>query len=598
MNVIAGLLRNLAPSPEPRAQGQANGEAQAGKGNGFGKVLSELSLNSEADGANSAAAQKPAGVRVNADDTQVESAESSSAAGPANMTTVAQTLAAFGDLAALAEQNAATAANGNGKTANPNLANGLQKNASANFASTDESQQPGNATVTSEMRTARQAWAKGVAATFNASTGARNATSGNQPANAGTTNAAGGGASPAKGALVAVLTQDLAAQTDQAGPAGGSNRPSDSKDAGKDANQANAANSANVATTFAADAAAMAASFQSMAPAPPLPGGATGARGDVEKPNTKSANQRPSPFASDPNANASPDPAPASIPALDAVAAIVAASIQPPAPPNQAPMQSPTPMPAGGAGLAGLANASLKPAPEPLSQIGATAADVGAANPVKITVLSTATHFAPPAQYSPIQQIATAVAGAIPDLSPGSTSIFSAPSAASDSAPAGSASSAVGGPTNVALPGPAKVLNLQLEPPNLGTVTISLNLSSGGLDVQVAASQPGTANLIERDKNALSDQLRDSGYSVVGVAVSLDPSSANVANDGSATQGQANQAFSQNNGQDMSQGGTSNGNGSTGENGRDRSLPDPLAPIPESVASVVSGRSASGELYI
>jgi chemotaxis protein MotD len=614
MNIIAGLLRGLAPLPPPdqRGQDEANGEAQSGTGNAFGNVLSELLQNSAAgaEGTNSVPPQKPVNIRINPDEAQSESPEGSASGGPPNATTVAQTLAALGDLAALAEQNAANAANGNGKPGN-GAANGgsntqQQKGSPIDFVSTGEggSQQPGpgGPTLASELGAVRQALANGAAGALGANTAAQssNPTSlrafnkagvvpapDNQPSD-GTENA-GGGTQPFNPGISSLLTRSLAAQFDQDAPPNGSNQPPGPKDA--NANQPNAGTSANAATlAFAANAAAMAAAFQPTGPSVPTSGGPSGPRPDADKAGLKT---RPLSPSADSNGNTSTNQATQPSNLDGVIAGNMSAFIPPPVPAGQAG----PPMPGGSSAFAGAANrASTLP---PLFQTTAAAADPDPSASIKLTVLSTTTHFAPPAQLSPVHQIATAIEGAVPGLSLVSSGTFAASSAAGDDGTStGGLPNGGSDPTNVALPGPAKVLNLQLEPSDLGTVTISLNLSNGALDVQLAASQPATANLIERDKNALGDQLRDSGYSVASVGVSLDPSGSNVANDGSATQGQANQAFSQNNGQDTSQGGTFNGNGSTGQDGPDRSLPDSLAPMPDSLAGGGTGGPVSGELYI
>ncbi len=225
----------------------------------------------------------------------------------------------------------------------------------------------------------------------------------------------------------------------------------------------------------------------------------------------------------------------------------------------------------------------------------------GAAADMKVTVLSSATHFAPVARLSPGQQIADAVMGALPSLSPpvSGSSAFGSPTAADSGGVASAAAST--DPTVTAAQsaaGPVKVLNLQLEPQSMGTVTITLNLSAGGLDVQMAASQSSTVSLIEKDKDALSNRLRNSGYSVAGVAVTFGAHhGSNVANNGSATQGQAGQAPSQGGGQAMSHGGSSNGNGSA-QNGTDRALQEPLGGAADAPAGVASGGALSGDLYI
>ncbi len=233
--------------------------------------------------------------------------------------------------------------------------------------------------------------------------------------------------------------------------------------------------------------------------------------------------------------------------------------------------------------------------------------DAGVSADMKVTAVSSATYFAPVARLSPVQQIADVVIGALPDLSQSlSGSAASGPSTAAGAtglAPGAAAPDPTAALTQSAL-GPVKTLNLQLEPPNLGTVTITLNLSAGGLDVQMAASQSSTMSLIEKDKDALSNQLRQSGYSVAGIAVTLGGhDGGNVANNGSATQDQAGQALSQGGSEAMSYGGSSNGNGSAQNNAENRSegaaaRQDLLGGTADTLAGVASGRALTGDLYI
>ncbi len=70
-----------------------------------------------------------------------------------------------------------------------------------------------------------------------------------------------------------------------------------------------------------------------------------------------------------------------------------------------------------------------------------------------------------------------------------------------------------------------KTLDLQLEPADLGTVNLKLNLSDGGLEVEVQASQSSTRDLLEKDKQELTNRLTDTGYTVTGVDISLTASS-------------------------------------------------------------------------
>jgi chemotaxis protein MotD len=59
-----------------------------------------------------------------------------------------------------------------------------------------------------------------------------------------------------------------------------------------------------------------------------------------------------------------------------------------------------------------------------------------------------------------------------------------------------------------------KVLQIQLQPAELGTVSIRMELREGGLVLHVEAAKAETAEIIRSDKDALSNLLRSSGYNV------------------------------------------------------------------------------------
>jgi chemotaxis protein MotD len=67
-----------------------------------------------------------------------------------------------------------------------------------------------------------------------------------------------------------------------------------------------------------------------------------------------------------------------------------------------------------------------------------------------------------------------------------------------------------------------KVLHIQLQPLDLGTVTIRMELKDTELSLHVEAERADTADLIRNDQDTLSNLLRSAGYSV-------DPSSVRVA---------------------------------------------------------------------
>jgi hypothetical protein len=68
---------------------------------------------------------------------------------------------------------------------------------------------------------------------------------------------------------------------------------------------------------------------------------------------------------------------------------------------------------------------------------------------------------------------------------------------------------------------PVRVLHIQLDPPDLGVLTVKLALRDNALSIQVAAAEPGTARLIERDRERLTDMLRSAGYGMDGVTIQV-----------------------------------------------------------------------------
>jgi chemotaxis protein MotD len=72
---------------------------------------------------------------------------------------------------------------------------------------------------------------------------------------------------------------------------------------------------------------------------------------------------------------------------------------------------------------------------------------------------------------------------------------------------------------------PVKILHIQLQPAELGTVTIRMAVKDGALRLELEAGRSDTAQLIQRDREALSALLRSAGYLIDGVDVRMaDPS--------------------------------------------------------------------------
>ena len=183
----------------------------------------------------------------------------------------------------------------------------------------------------------------------------------------------------------------------------------------------------------------------------------------------------------------------------------------------------------------------------------------------KIKVVSAATHFAPVSRLSPAQQIADAVAGSVgPMLGMSSGSALPAAAAPTSDAIATAATADPAAVLAQPASGAIKTLNLQLQPDSLGPVTIKLNLSDGGLAVQLEAVHRQTADLIGKDKQAITQSLSDSGYTVASLDVRVAPQhGASLSGDGSAQQGQADPNAGQAGGQASGFGGAPNGDRST-----------------------------------
>lgn len=66
-----------------------------------------------------------------------------------------------------------------------------------------------------------------------------------------------------------------------------------------------------------------------------------------------------------------------------------------------------------------------------------------------------------------------------------------------------------------------RVLQVRLEPPELGTVNVRMRLDANALEVRIDARQPGTADLLRGDQGALARLLQAAGYDVEALTVHL-----------------------------------------------------------------------------
>lgn len=123
-----------------------------------------------------------------------------------------------------------------------------------------------------------------------------------------------------------------------------------------------------------------------------------------------------------------------------------------------------------------------------------------------------------------------------------------------------------------------KVLHLQLNPPDLGPLTVRMTLKHEALDLQVEAGKQETAKLIDNDRDTLFGLLRSAGYTVDGLTVQTTArADATVMNSGTGafpqSSGQAPSGWQQSHGRGSGQASQGDGRGgdTIGGNGKDGS---------------------------
>jgi Flagellar hook-length control protein FliK len=72
-----------------------------------------------------------------------------------------------------------------------------------------------------------------------------------------------------------------------------------------------------------------------------------------------------------------------------------------------------------------------------------------------------------------------------------------------------------------------RILEITLEPKDLGAVRVRLNLKDSVLNVEMSASKVSTVQLLESDIEALGRQLTEAGYEVAGVSIGITTPDAN-----------------------------------------------------------------------
>ncbi len=128
------------------------------------------------------------------------------------------------------------------------------------------------------------------------------------------------------------------------------------------------------------------------------------------------------------------------------------------------------------------------------------------AGDVSVKVLGQETHLAPAVpRPSPMAQIATVIAADSLGSTTEDTQFWR--DVRSESSP------------RHGMATPVRILTIQLQPAELGTVNIQLKLEANVLEVRLEAQKAATAELIRRDQGALASLLRSAGYDVEGMTV-------------------------------------------------------------------------------
>ena len=129
-----------------------------------------------------------------------------------------------------------------------------------------------------------------------------------------------------------------------------------------------------------------------------------------------------------------------------------------------------------------------------------------------VKTVAVETHMMPVMTPPPALQIADAVIG---DLN---AQAASAPMATSTAIP-----------VQANTPQPMRVLQISLEPPGLGQVTVQMRLTDGRLDLEVHSSGHDTLRVIEADKDKLTASLTSAGYSLDKLVMDVSASQSGTA---------------------------------------------------------------------
>lgn len=222
---------------------------------------------------------------------------------------------------------------------------------------------------------------------------------------------------------------------------------------------------------------------------------------------------------------------------------------------------------------------------EPVDDAGALRVAAGMG---KMNVTREETHFAPSLRLSPAQQIGTAIASALN----------------TPAQPDPARSDAAAAVFRVRPDAPAvKMLEIQLQPMELGTVKVTMKLTGDSVQVVMTASNPDTVELLKQDRQLLDQMMRATGHKADSITIQAagDDRPAFQVTGAQAGQGTQGQPGGDGRGA-MAQGqfGEAMGGGKEGQGGRSSSSSqmDNGNDGTEGQQHATAGDSRSGALYL
>lgn len=113
---------------------------------------------------------------------------------------------------------------------------------------------------------------------------------------------------------------------------------------------------------------------------------------------------------------------------------------------------------------------------------------------------------------------------------------------------------------------PVRMMTLELDPPNLGSVTIKMRLAGDSIEVHIAADRLETTQLLRQERGVLTDAMQSAGYSFDIAAIDHTRTPDGSMNNGqSPSQPQSQQQSSDQRGSMPSSGGAQTDGGASGQ---------------------------------